>query len=153
MTSSLSNIAKRPSMQRLTFLKLALVGMLSGQAALCSWEPVVIPGTPYPHLARFARLEGIVVVECRIDQGGKVIEATPISGQPVLAKAATTSARQWQFKPSGSDSNEQMVRLTFEFRFQGTCKTQCCNEQFVFHYPDRVTITSEMPHVQEHRSK
>src|SRR5262245_39368689 len=55
---------------------------------------------PYPPIARAARASGAVQVQVTISEAGEVIEASVISGHPLLRDAALQAARQWQFKPT-----------------------------------------------------
>lgn len=71
----------------------------------------------YPVIARAARVSGAVQVQIIISETGEVIEATAISGHPLLRDAAIQAARQWAFKPtelSGAPVKVQGV-LTFNF--------------------------------------
>jgi hypothetical protein len=71
----------------------------------------------------------------------------------VLGKAASENAKTWRFRHSESTDEPSTVQLTFEFRLAGSCKTQCCNEKFVFRYPDRISVTSEQPGIEPRNSK
>lgn len=71
----------------------------------------------YPPAAKEARASGAVQVQITINEKGEVIEATIISGHPLLRDATLAAARQWQFKPtelSGVPVKVQGV-LTFNF--------------------------------------
>jgi TonB family protein len=135
------------------FPKAELIGVLAlilgvYQTSLRAWEPRDIPGLRYPRAAQLARLEGIVVVECTIDRDGTVKSALVQSGHPVLGEAAAKAAKGWRFTRSGEGHDQPTMRLTFEFRLVGSCKTQCCKEEFLLRYPDHMFVTSEMPSVQ-----
>jgi TonB family protein len=134
------------------FLKLAIIGLLGSKVPLLAWTPDQIPGLRYPRAAQLARLEGVTVVECEIDQNGAVSKATVKSGHPALGKAAATAAKGWHFRRSKDATDELTLRLTFEFRLVGSCKTQCCNESFLLQYPDHVVVTAELPGIQPSRS-
>ncbi len=53
----------------------------------------------YPEAARQQRLQGSVALEVTVGQDGNVEQLTVVSGNPVLAKAASDAVRQWQFTP------------------------------------------------------
>ncbi len=75
---------------------------------------------PYPPIAKAARASGAVQIQVTISEEGRVIEASPISGHPLLRDAALQAARQWVFKPtelSGVPVKVQGV-LTFNFTLQ-----------------------------------
>jgi len=72
---------------------------------------------PYPPIAKAARASGAVQVQVTIGETGEVIEATVISGHPLLRDAALQAARQWLFQPtelSGVPVKVQGI-LTFNF--------------------------------------
>jgi TonB family protein len=72
---------------------------------------------PYPQIAKAARASGPVQVQITISESGEVIEASVISGHPLLRDAALQAARQWLFKPtelSGVPVKVQGI-LTFNF--------------------------------------
>jgi TonB family protein len=72
---------------------------------------------PYPPIAKAARASGPVQVQITISETGEVIEATVISGHPLLRDAALQAARQWLFAPtelSGVPVKVQGI-LTFNF--------------------------------------
>ncbi len=72
---------------------------------------------PYPPVAKAAKASGAVQVQILVNETGEVIEASVISGHPLLRDAALQAARQWQFKPielSGRPVKAQGI-LTFNF--------------------------------------
>lgn len=75
----------------------------------------------YPVAAKAARVQGAVQVQITVGEKGEVVEASAISGHPLLRDAALTAARQWQFKPtqlSGVPVKTHGV-LTFNFTLSG----------------------------------
>jgi TonB family protein len=71
----------------------------------------------YPQIAKAARASGPVQVQITISESGEVIEASVISGHPLLRDAALQAARQWLFAPtelSGVPVKVQGI-LTFNF--------------------------------------
>ena len=55
---------------------------------------------PYPAAARTVRASGAVNVQVVIDESGKVISATAVSGNPLLRAAAEQAARNSNFTPT-----------------------------------------------------
>jgi TonB family protein len=70
-----------------------------------------------PPLAIAAQVEGEVVVEVTIDEGGNVESARAWRGHPLLRDAAVSAARGWKFKPTVVDGTPVKVvaNLTFNF--------------------------------------
>jgi TonB family protein len=59
--------------------------------------PVTTTTPPYPPLARDA---GVVLVEVRVDTGGRVADARVIRSAPPFDEPALDAARQWTFRPA-----------------------------------------------------
>jgi len=75
----------------------------------------------YPPVAKAAKATGAVQVQITVSEEGRVIDATAISGHPLLRDSALEAARQWEFKPvelSGQPVKVQGI-LTFNFTLQG----------------------------------
>jgi protein TonB len=53
----------------------------------------------YPSLAAQARVEGIVVIEARVDTKGRMKTATVVRGSPLLDAAALEAVQQWRYQP------------------------------------------------------
>jgi TonB family protein len=85
-------------------------GILQG-TAITKVHPV------YPPIARAARASGPVQVQITISETGEVIEASVISGHPLLRESALQAARQWVFKPTELSGTPIKVKgiLTFNF--------------------------------------
>jgi periplasmic protein TonB len=54
----------------------------------------------YPDEAKAQGIQGIVIVELRIDVDGSVVDARILRSIPLLDDAALTAARQWRFRPA-----------------------------------------------------
>jgi protein TonB len=86
-----------------------LVGMPGAGAA--APEPVRVGGNikvpklvrrvepVYPQLARSAHVEGMVIVEARVDDRGEVVDVHVLRGRPLLDEAALEAVRQWRYQP------------------------------------------------------
>jgi TonB family protein len=72
---------------------------------------------PYPPIARAARAAGKVEVQVTISEQGKVIEAVPISGHPLLRDASVDAAKQWVFKPTKLSGVPVKVQGILVFNF------------------------------------
>jgi len=53
----------------------------------------------YPPEARDQHIQGVVVLQVKIDKDGNVYDVALISGHPLLAEAATDAVRQWKYRP------------------------------------------------------
>jgi protein TonB len=68
-------------------------GVLNGKATS-------LPKPPYPAAARAVRASGAVSVQVLIDEGGRVVSASAVSGHPLLRQAAEQAARGARFSPT-----------------------------------------------------
>jgi TonB family protein len=64
--------------------------------------PKLIKHVPpvYPSIAQSARIQGIVVLEIRIEADGRVSKARVMRSIPLLDRAAIDAVMQWQFEPA-----------------------------------------------------
>lgn len=69
-------------------------GRIKEPAKLKHVEPV------YPELARVARVQGVVVVECLISPQGKVTDVKVLRSIPLLDQSAMDAVRQWRYTPT-----------------------------------------------------
>ena len=68
-------------------------GVLNGKA-------ISKPQPAYPPIAKAARASGTVTVQILVDEQGRVVSATAVSGHPLLQQAAVSAARQARFSPT-----------------------------------------------------
>jgi periplasmic protein TonB len=68
-------------------------GVLNGKA-------ISKPPPAYPPIAKAARAAGTVTVQIVVDESGRVISASAVSGHPLLQQAAVAAARQARFSPT-----------------------------------------------------
>jgi protein TonB len=85
-------------------------GVLNGKATS-------LPQPPYPATAKAAHASGTVVVLVTIDEDGKVISATAVSGHPLLRPAAVSAARQARFSPTKLSGTPVKVSGTISYNF------------------------------------
>lgn len=88
-------------------------GVLNGKA-------ISKPTPPYPPIAKAARAAGTVTVQIVVDEGGKVISASAVSGHPLLRQAAEAAARQARFTPTQLSGQAVKVSgvITYNFVLQ-----------------------------------
>jgi protein TonB len=72
----------------------------------------------YPELAMRSRVEGRVDIECRIDTGGRVMDATVTRGHPLLSGAALDAVRQWLYEPTLLNGVPVSVVMTVAVHFR-----------------------------------
>jgi len=72
----------------------------------------------YPEEARQQKIQGPVVLDVRIGRDGTVQQATILSGQRLLAEAAISAVKQWEFRPRmvKGQAVEMQTRVTLNFR-------------------------------------
>lgn len=77
-----------------------------------------MPQPPYPPLAKSVRASGTVAVMVTVDETGRVTEARPVSGHPLLQQAALQAARQAKFQPTLLGGRPVKVSgiLTYDFK-------------------------------------
>ncbi len=68
-------------------------GVLNGKA-------ISKPAPSYPAIAKQARASGSVTVQITVDEGGRVVSASAVSGHPLLQQAAVSAVRNWRFSPT-----------------------------------------------------
>lgn len=74
----------------------------------------------YPEVARLAGIEGDVTLRILIDKDGTVRDIRPISGPPVLGRAAVRAVEQWRYTPALVNGYpvDVVTTVTFSFRLQ-----------------------------------
>jgi TonB family protein len=89
---------------------------VSGDAVLKSLDHKVSP--TYPDDARANRIQGTVVLHVVIGTDGSTNEIEVVSGDPVLAKAATVAVQQWKYKPTLLNGESVEVDTTVKLDFR-----------------------------------
>jgi len=109
----------------------------------------------YPRLAAMAQITGTVTLRIRIDSTGKVLDAKELSGHPILVKAAKANIKLWRFSPglSGGEKAESEFDFNYVFELKGVSEASVQCSQLTYEYPDKVTITSEAPHMEPGRGE
>jgi protein TonB len=72
----------------------------------------------YPPLARAARIQGVVKLNVVIGRDGKVLDAQPVSGQPMLIEWAIDAVKQWEYRPTLLNGQPIEVLSQVEVNFQ-----------------------------------
>jgi len=71
----------------------------------------------YPEVARLAGIEGDVTLRILVGEDGTVRDLRPVSGPPVLARAAMRAVEQWRYAPALVDGRPVDVVTTVTFAF------------------------------------
>jgi protein TonB len=82
--------------------------------------PISQASPAFPELALRTRASGTVVLDLQIDEQGKVVKATAISGPVIFHSAAITAALKWRYKPAsiGGVSVRSQSRVTMDFNLK-----------------------------------
>lgn len=72
---------------------------------------------PYPQIARQVKAAGTVPIQITISEEGRVIEASPVGGHPMLRDAARQAALQWVFSPTVLSGKPVQVSGVISFNF------------------------------------
>ncbi len=72
----------------------------------------------YPAAAKQSHIEGNVTVSANIDENGKVVGATALSGPMLLRQAAVDSVTQWKYSPSLIDGKPAPSQVTVSVAFR-----------------------------------
>ena len=68
--------------------------------AVLNGKAISKPQPAYPPIAKAARASGTVTVQILVDEQGRVVSASAVSGHPLLQQAAVSAARQARFSPT-----------------------------------------------------
>lgn len=85
-------------------------GVLNGRA-------IHLPKPAYPPLAKAAKATGTVMVQVLVDENGKVISATAVSGHVLLRVAAAQAAREARFTPTKLSGQQVKVSGVISYNF------------------------------------
>jgi TonB family protein len=72
----------------------------------------------YPDIARQARVQGVIILECIISREGKVTRTRVLRGIPLLDAAAIEAVRQWEYTPTLVDGQPVPVVMTVTVNFR-----------------------------------
>jgi protein TonB len=72
----------------------------------------------YPDIAKQARVQGVVILECTISPQGKVTDVKVLRGIPLLDSAATDAVKQWVYTPTLLNGVPVPVIMTVTVNFK-----------------------------------
>jgi protein TonB len=73
---------------------LLVIGTFMGSKLIRRVEP------DYPHIARRARISGVVILRVQVTEEGIVSDVRVLSGHPLLNQAALDAVSQWRYSPT-----------------------------------------------------
>ena len=71
----------------------------------------------YPEIAKSARVQGVVIMECTISPEGKVLDVRLLRGIPLLDAAAIDAVKQWEYTPTLLNGVPVPVIMTVTAKF------------------------------------
>jgi TonB family protein len=79
--------------------------------------PVSQVSPAFPESAAQSGASGSVILDLQIDETGRVVEVTPVSGPAVFYNAAVDAVKQWRYKPAsiGDKNVSSQSRVTMVF--------------------------------------
>jgi protein TonB len=69
-------------------------------------------------MARQARVQGVVVLECVISPDGKVTNVKVLRGSPLLDDSAVEAVKQWVYSPTLLNGEPVAVIMTVTVNFK-----------------------------------
>jgi protein TonB len=72
----------------------------------------------YPEMAKRARSQGVVILECTINEQGKVTDVKVLRGVPMLDQAAMDAVKQWVYTPTLLNGIPVPVVMTVTVNFR-----------------------------------
>jgi len=72
----------------------------------------------YPDIAKQARVQGVVILECTISPQGKVTDVKVLRGIPLLDQAAIEAVKQWVYTPTLLNGVPVPVIMTVTVNFK-----------------------------------
>jgi periplasmic protein TonB len=72
----------------------------------------------YPAMAKQLKVEGMVEMQVIITDAGTVDSVSPVSGNPILARAAVDALKKWKFTPFKSDGKTVKATTTISMSFK-----------------------------------
>jgi len=72
----------------------------------------------YPDIAKQARVQGVVILECTISPQGKVTDVKVLRGIPLLDQAAVDAVKQWVYTPTLLNGVPVPVIMTVTVNFK-----------------------------------
>jgi hypothetical protein len=116
-------------------------GERDDRVAIAHWEEL-----KYPAFAVKARVQGVVVIQVKLDDDGRVVESTAIWGSRLLIPDCLANAKKWLFQPN----SQRNVVIVYHFYFdEGACNPgMSFSSTFKFMAPNFASIACCLPFIQ-----
>ena len=99
-------------------------GERDDRVTIADWEEL-----KYPPLAVQARVQGVVVIQVKLDNDGRVQESNAIWGSRLLIPDCLANAKKWRFQPN----SQKLVVIVYHFYFDdGPCPATGYSSNFKF---------------------
>jgi TonB family protein len=72
----------------------------------------------YPEIAKQARVQGVVILECTIDTRGRVSDIKVLRSIPLLDAAAVEAVKQWTYEPTYLNGEAVPIIMTVTVNFR-----------------------------------
>jgi len=109
--NALGQTTERPHVEKIAPGEVSAPEPIAMLNLLKTVEPV------YPEDAKSQKIAGHVVTKVLIDKEGKVVEASPLEGDAVLADITVAAVKQWKFRPYAFNSEPVSVQTTVTAEF------------------------------------
>jgi TonB family protein len=143
----MTTIARRALFAAGLFAVMPLVGLEAQQGSEQRDDRVTIAyyeELRYPPLAFQARIQGVVVIQAKLDDDGKVVDSSAIWGSKYLIPDCLANAKKWRFQPGSSET----VVIVYRFYFGENACTGTNYSSFELIPPNFASISSCAPLVQ-----
>ena len=87
-------------------------------ASILMRNAIASPPPAYPSLARSQRIEGDVLLQASVDEGGRVETVVVVNGPEALRSAAMDALSNWRFSPYVVDGRPVPIRTLVDFHFK-----------------------------------
>jgi periplasmic protein TonB len=75
------------------------------------------PAPVYSPIALTAQVQGVVTIDCLIDEHGNVVQAQAIDGPGLLIPSALAAVMKWKYEPTYLDGEPVSIKMHVEVRF------------------------------------
>ena len=111
-------------------LSVLMAGLLAASVAMYADDALKVPTSEamaaivskvppeYPAMAKQLKVEGMVEMQVIITDTGTVDTVSTVSGNPILARAATDALKKWKFTPFKADGKAVKATTTISLNFK-----------------------------------